>query len=67
MAQSGSLPLSEDGRQIIIVHIVFYVLTTVVVALRLWSRFLGHSRLHLEDYMVFAGLVSIRGKNVGSL
>jgi hypothetical protein len=54
---TGGLPLSPQGTDIIIVHVVFLVLTTLAFVLRVWSKAIVRAPYHLEDWFVTAALV----------
>ena len=53
--------LNSVGVRPLIVSLVFIVLTTVAVLLRIVSCKLKRSSLHADDYMICLALVSRRG------
>ena len=55
-------PPADRAKKIIAVDIVFIVLVTIAVGLRVGGRRLKGTPILLEDWMVLAGLVSSHAK-----
>ena len=57
-SQTGTL-LSDEGRAVFIVTLVFSVIAGLAVALRFWARSMKMSKPHAEDWVVLCALVRV--------
>jgi hypothetical protein len=49
----------ERGKQLLVWIIVFTVLCTVFIGLRIWAAMVSRRRMFLDDYMIFFAYVRI--------